>query len=604
MDSKTSSPHLLVSLTSSVQHTSDTFHEKFNDLLGKLDVLHQEKLTNIKVLQTTTPPHKLLQNKATRYNTSTQTSLPSNASTAFTTSTTSTTLTTPTKPTLTLTTAATAAIARQTEDFNKHITLLQLQLQTATTQRDTLKQQLHAKPTVNNSELVSLQEYQALTLKIKALNIGFQGLNTACTKADETSIGFALSILCSLTRRTTQFQLAKAWRKWENVTTYNHAFTSKEFTVRQSEYDVLNRKYQTLLLQNTSLARRHEKVHQQIQITKSKQQDRESGSIENNEKLRQELRTTTVSCKQLQHALLKEKQNHTATFKKLEQCKKEAHEAKSSSSSFNKAVMTVVVEQPINHDALNQLFHKVELETNSEMIGLQNALDSLSMRFINATKKIKQLQNKKQLLPKQNTTTSSGEPLHRHISVLFLQNAIQSAMHLRLQMKSSFHKWHGATTQKIHQEKTYRLASDVERQKQEMYLLKEKKRSLDLHSEIKKHQELKITNQTTKDMKIELNATKEEMRLLTVKTKKLMERHQQEIHNLRSRVVASQQEFDRRIGMMQRERNKEKQIFAEESNRIRMESQGRESLWRSTAESATGSLEGALNRIGRMGRRR
>ena len=63
-------------------------------------------------------------------------------------------------------------------------------------------------------------------------------------------------------------------------------------------------------IQNTSLARRHEKVHQQIQITKSKQQDRESGSIENNEKLRQELRTTTVSCEQLQHALLKEKQNH------------------------------------------------------------------------------------------------------------------------------------------------------------------------------------------------------------------------------------------------------------------------------------------------------
>ena len=57
---------------------------------------------------------------------------------------------------------------------------------------------------------------------------------------------------------------------------------------------------------------------------------------------------------------------------------------------------------------------------------------------------------------------------------------------------------------------------------------------------------------------------------------------------LRSRVVAAQQEFDRRSEEMERERRRERHDFEQERKKLRLESRGREVAWRRTAKEATG----------------
>jgi hypothetical protein len=98
----------------------------------------------------------------------------------------------------------------------------------------------------------------------------------------------------------------------------------------------------------------------------------------------------------------------------------------------------------------------------------------------------------------------------------------------------------------------------------------------------------------------ELGVLKEETRRVRIDNKRLEERHEHEMQLLRSRIVASQQEFDRRILQMQRQMKRERDIFASERAQARTEGRGREAAWRSTAQSATGSLDIALGRIEQM----
>ena len=236
----------------SVSTTDDTFQQELQHLMGQLATLHQDNIDAIALAKTVSavPPRRTSVN--VHKNCASKLALNSN-----------TVQPTSAVPPLHRTAVASLQSLLATNSLqhgHKATALLRLQLHHMATQRHTLMDQLQhsrsevqqlqhllaAPPTSTATQSTTPQasataaidpnKYEALQIKLKSLNIGFQGLNDACAAADQHSMKYALSLFHALARTNNKFAVNRAWRTW---TTACHALshTQRETRAVQRQHD-------------------------------------------------------------------------------------------------------------------------------------------------------------------------------------------------------------------------------------------------------------------------------------------------------------------------------------------------------------------------------
>ena len=236
----------------SVSTTDDTFQQELQHLMGQLATLHQDNIDAIALAKTVSavPPRRTSVN--VHKNCASKLALNSN-----------TVQPTSAVPPLHRTAVASLQSLLATNSLqhgHKATALLRLQLHHMATQRHTLMDQLQhsrsevqqlqhllaAPPTSTATQSTTHQasataaidpnKYEALQIKLKSLNIGFQGLNDACAAADQHSMKYALSLFHALARTNNKFAVNRAWRTW---TTACHALshTQRETRAVQRQHD-------------------------------------------------------------------------------------------------------------------------------------------------------------------------------------------------------------------------------------------------------------------------------------------------------------------------------------------------------------------------------
>ena len=458
-------------------------------------------------------------------------------------------------------TAQKRALAKQLESSEKEILDLKQQV---TKEHDSSSSNSNSNSNSMEEEVenekgaeFNIQIFTAMRLKLVALNIGFQGLNAACAEADWKSTAFALSVLCSFRRKLQKRWLARAWQRWCEKTT---ASRDKQDTVPREIYDALNHTHHLLSAEYASLARQHVRVQEQSRVTLTEQRRQQSLSSEQNVTLRRQLQETTTSIKRL-----KEEEIAATTKNKNTE-------------------LTVIVEETINRVGLSQSFHQASLQMKSDMIQMQDDLDVMSTRCLRATQHVEQLKTTITAAVQQSRTKAETER-QRIVSIHLLRDVVRSVMRSRSDLRVGFRTWQDVTLRRRYIEETHLLEVDMAREREEAVFA------------LRAREDMQCATTSVAE---ELVVLKEETRRVRIDNKRLEERHEHEMQLLRSRIVASQQEFDRRILQMQRQMKRERDIFASERAQARTEGRGREAAWRSTAQSATGSLDIALGRIEQM----
>jgi hypothetical protein len=367
----------------------------------------------------------------------------------------------------------------------------------------------------------------------------------------------------------------------------------------------LQQKHRTLKFQHESLLHQHGGKEDQVQDLKQQQQMMEDRMMkEKNEGKARERkkeiemasfhdkhRRMKMAAEDLESELNQEIHRHAATRDAFEQWKQQEQRAKEAATetAANAQPLTVIVEEHVNRSLLLEKFENVSIDTELEMEAMQRSVDRMSQRLQQVNDNVHQLEKHRRDFQVTKSAT-------------VLCEVVRSTVLLRRAVRRSFGKWRDRIElarrreelkhSRIQAEKeriksvvtASALATMREMRKEDKNLLDEKIRELDARdtrSALDELTEMDAAHEELKRVREMLESEREE-------GERRRRKHEQQIQMLRSRVVAAQQEFDRRSEEIERERRSERHDFEQEGKKLRLESRGREVAWRRTAKEATG----------------
>ena len=253
--------------------------------------------------------------------------------------------------------------------------------------------------------------------------------------------------------------------------------------------------------------------------------------------------------------------------------------AEAAASSAPGSEMTVVVEEHADRQAILNVVHTAREATTTVMQGMQHSLDAVSLRFQHLAKRMdvfKQVQRMRDTAATQHRQESTQQRKQHALA-----KVVTAQRFIRATLCSTFLKWHGATI-------AQRFKEHHSQHTQQIDLLEQ--------DQIKVQVDEEDEESATQRMQREVDR-------LTTHNTALQREHDQEVQFLRSRAVASQQNFDQRILALQYQIKTEREDFAREKEHIQIQGRGREVAWRDTAMEATGSLDRAMHQMGTPNRR-
>ena len=502
-------------------------------------------------------------------------------------------------------------LSKRMKASNIEIQELRQQMQQATTTAPTaLTTTMPATPVMPAADKHARHNrVHTLEIQVKALNTGFQGLNEACSEADVKTTTLALTVLCCFARKCHQARIRRAWRCWEKHNDQQKlllSHSSRDAISRlQIDMETLQQKHRTLKFQHESLLHQHGGKEDQVQDLKQQQQTMEDRMMKEKKKgkarerkkeIEMEIfhdkhRGMKMAAEDLESELNQEIHRHAATREAFEQWKQREQRVKEAATeaATNAQPLTVIVEEHVDRSLLLEKFENVSIDTELEMEAMQRSVDHMSQRLQQVNNNVHRLEEHRR-------------DFHVTKSAAVLCEVVRSTVLLRRAVRRSFGKWrdrielarhreelkHSCTQAEKERTKSVVTASALatmrEMRKEDKNLLDEKIRELDARdtrSALDELTEMDVAHEELKRVREMLESERKE-------GERRRREHEHQIQMLRSRVVAAQQEFDRRSEEMERERRRERHDFEQERKKLRLESRGREVAWRRTAKEATG----------------